>query len=127
MLADFERPNIVVCVLCKGSVSVRKGDKTRFFNHISIDHEVHFDLDLFYAISLMSDREKNKFVQLMCLRLQRLQEEGSSDIVENMEPTQPETSSDFKENKDLRPETTTVVTENMEKAHIKSNIGLEEK
>jgi len=60
MLADFERPNIVVCVLCKGSVSVRKVDKTRFFNHISIDHEVHFDLDLFYAISLMSDREKKQ-------------------------------------------------------------------
>ena len=35
MMAEFERPNVVVCILCKGSVSVRKGDKTRFFNHIS--------------------------------------------------------------------------------------------
>jgi len=63
----------------------------------------------------------------MCLRLQQLQEKGSSDIVENMEPTQPETSSDCKENKNLNLESMTVITKNIEKAHIKSNIGLEEK
>ena len=155
MMAEFERPNIVVCILCKGSVSVRKGDKTRFFNHISIDHEVHFDLDLFYAISFMSDTEKTQFVELLYVRL--LQKEtnsdelenleqtnhcASSDVVENMEQTNTETSSVVSENMEqtysgintsvaeninkTHPETNTVIAENKEQTTPKSNSGFEE-
>ena len=90
MLAEFERPNVVVCVLCKGSVSVRKGDKTRFFNHISLDHEVHFDLELFYAISFMSDGEKSLFVEVMSKKLQR-ENNKVSDKHKESERTIPET------------------------------------
>ena len=154
MMAEFERPNVVVCILCKGSVSVRKGDKTRFFNHISIDHEVHFDLDLFYAISFMSDTEKTQFVELLYVRLQKetnsdelenLEQTNhcaSSDVVENMEQTNTETSSVVSENMEqtysgintsvaeninkTQPETNTVIAENKEQTTPKSNSGFEE-
>ena len=117
MLAEFGRPNVVVCILCKGSVSVRNGDKTRFFNHISIDHEAHFDFDLFYAISFMSDREKNKFVELLYLKLQKEENSG----------TQHGASSDVKENvEQIHPETKIVVPENKEQTLHKSNYGFEE-
>ena len=91
MLADFERPNIVVCVLCKGSVSVRKGDKTRFFNHISIDHEVHFDLELFYAISFMSDNEKTQFLEVL-YKNKKLRKGGNNSVEkeEKIEQQHPE-------------------------------------
>ena len=143
MLAEFERPNVVVCILCKGTVSVRKGDKTRFFNHISIDHEVHFDLDLFYAISFMSDTEKTKIIQLLATFVQlRLQKETKSDEVENLEQANHYATSVVSENMEqthsgtntsaaeniekTHPETITDVTENMEQAPPNSETGDEE-
>lgn len=65
MLSNFERPPVVVCVLCHGTVSVRKGDKTRFYSHISQDHEVHYDLELFFALSHMTEPEKRTVVEVM--------------------------------------------------------------
>ena len=41
MILDiFTKPETVTCVLCRARVSIKKGDKARFFNHISHDHEV---------------------------------------------------------------------------------------
>ena len=36
MLDIFTEPDTVTCILCRATVSIRKGDKARFFNHISI-------------------------------------------------------------------------------------------
>jgi len=65
MLSQFEKPPIIVCVLCRASVSVRKGDKTRFLNHISQDHEVHYDMNLFFALSYMTEQEKMTVVNVI--------------------------------------------------------------
>ena len=69
MLSDFTAPPTVTCFLCKAWISVKKGDKTRFFNHISNDHEVHFDMELLYAISYMTDKEKETVIGLMNQRV----------------------------------------------------------
>ena len=65
MLSHFHPPTTVTCILCHGSVSVKKGDKARFKNHISQDHEVHFDMDLIFALSFMSKVEKDAILGIM--------------------------------------------------------------
>ena len=65
MLSHFETPPVVVCILCHGTVSMRKGDKTRFLNHISQDHEVHYDLEFFFALSHMTEFDKNAVVEVI--------------------------------------------------------------
>ena len=72
MLTEFSRPKTVTCILCRGSVSVKKGDKTRFFSHISHDHEVHHDLELLFALSFMTVNEKEKVINLMKARIERV-------------------------------------------------------
>ena len=51
---------------------MRRGDKTRFFSHISHDHEVHHDLELLFALSFMTDNEKEKVINLMKARIERV-------------------------------------------------------
>ena len=65
MLSKIEKPPIVICVLCRGSVSIRKGDRTRFFNHIINDHEVHYDMELFFALCYLDKEEKETFVNVV--------------------------------------------------------------
>ena len=69
MLSSFQPPPSVTCFLCKAWISVKKGDKSRFFNHISNDHEVHFDMELLFVISFMTDNEKETVINLMNQRL----------------------------------------------------------
>ena len=61
----FTAPQAVTCVLCRATVSVRKGDKARFFNHISHDHEVHYDMELFYVLSYLGDTQREAAVTII--------------------------------------------------------------
>ena len=69
MLSQFEKPPFVICVLCRGTVSVRKGDKTRFLNHISQDHEVHYDMNLLFALSYLTEQEKMTVVNVISSKM----------------------------------------------------------
>ena len=62
MLSEFSKPKAIVCLLCQAWVSVRKGDKTRFFQHVSSDHEVHFDLELLFSLSSLQQTQKRSVV-----------------------------------------------------------------
>ena len=62
MLREFVKPSTIVCILCKGWVSVKKGDKSRFFHHISHDHEVHHDMDLLFSLSHLQEKHKDIIV-----------------------------------------------------------------
>ncbi len=50
-------------MLCRGHVSVKKGDKTRFFHHISSSHEVHFDMDLLFSLSYINEKDKKNVIE----------------------------------------------------------------
>lgn len=71
-------PSAVHCVLCHATVSVRKGDKERFFSHISHDHEVHYDKELLYALSFMTEQEKQTVINIMDKRMSGTEEAGES-------------------------------------------------
>ena len=73
----FTAPQAVTCVLCRATVSVRKGDKARFFNHISHDHEVHYDMELFYVLSYLDEKEKETVVSLINQKLLGNSSQGS--------------------------------------------------
>ena len=62
MLSEFSKPKSIVCLLCQAWVSVRRGDKTRFFQHVSSDHEVHFDLELLFSLSSLQQTQKRSVV-----------------------------------------------------------------
>ena len=59
MITGFSAPQTVICILCKAWVSVKKGDKTRFFHHVSNDHEVHHDFDLIFSFSKLNEQDKH--------------------------------------------------------------------
>ena len=65
MLDVFTQPDTVTCVLCRATVSIRKGDKARFFNHISLDHEVHYDMELFYVLSFLNMEQKKTVIDII--------------------------------------------------------------
>ena len=65
MLDIFTEPQTVTCILCRATVSIRKGDKARFYNHISHDHEVHYDMDLFYVVSFLNMDQKKTVVDII--------------------------------------------------------------
>ena len=67
---EFKRPKTISCALCRATISVRKGDKTRFYSHISVDHEVHYDMDFFFAACFMNDQEKDTVVNLLSEKIQ---------------------------------------------------------
>eukprot|EP00092_Neocalanus_flemingeri_P039823 GFUD01043369.1.p1 GENE.GFUD01043369.1~~GFUD01043369.1.p1 ORF type:complete len:395 (-),score=87.50 GFUD01043369.1:29-1213(-) len=75
MLGKFVQPNTVTCLLCRGCVSVRKGDKARFRNHMSHDHEVHFDMELLFALSFMTQAQKDTIVSMMGKKVSANQED----------------------------------------------------
>ena len=84
MLSDFTAPPTVTCFLCKALISVKKGDKTRFFNHVSNDHEAHFDMELLYVISYMTAKEKDTVIGLMT---QRLSDPETTPVQTSSEPS----------------------------------------
>ena len=88
MLDTFTRPETVTCVLCRATVSIRKGNKSRFFNHISLDHEVHYDMDLFYAVSFLTQTQKSTVIEIISGKILG----GSSD--EGNQDGSPDDSSD---------------------------------
>ena len=77
MLDIFTEPDTVTCILCRATVSIRKGDKARFFNHISLDHEVHYDMDLFFVVSFLNSDQKNTVIDIINEKLVRNNEEGN--------------------------------------------------
>ena len=79
MLSQFKKPPFVICVLCRGTVSLRKGDKTRFLNHISQDHEVHYDMNLLFALSYLTEQEKMTVVNVISSKM-----DLDDDVIENL-------------------------------------------
>ena len=78
MLLDYyTKPDTVTCILCRATVSIRQGDKARFFNHISLDHEVHYDMDLFFVVSFLNSDQKNTVIDIINEKLVRNNEEGN--------------------------------------------------
>ena len=46
----------VACLLCRGFVSYKSSDRTRFREHMESEHDVKFDSDVILALSVMSVR-----------------------------------------------------------------------
>ena len=114
MLDIFTEPDTVTCILCRATVSIRKGDKARFFNHISIDHEVHYDMDLFYVVSFLSEAQKDTVINIISKKFDRKEksnnnkpkddEESKKQQTTEIQLTDTKTSIPKKENTDLAEE-----------------------
>ena len=51
-------PGTVECILCRGMVIYKDGDKGRFRAHLNYEHRAFYDTDVLLAISLMDASQK---------------------------------------------------------------------
>ena len=58
-----ERVGTIVCLLCRGMISFKSGDKTRFESHLQHEHEAYFGLDVLLAVSFIRDDERLSLVR----------------------------------------------------------------
>ena len=72
-------PSAVTCLLCHATVSVRGGNKERFLSHLSHDHEAHYDRELLYALSFMTEQEKQTVMNIMDKRMSGTEEVGETE------------------------------------------------
>jgi len=57
---DNTIPHTVCCILCRGAVIYRNGDKMRFREHMRMEHGAFFDLDFLLASCLMDVQKKDE-------------------------------------------------------------------
>ena len=53
-------PGTVCCFMCKGMIIYKKGDKSRFINHMNNEHGVVFELDFLFATCKLNENERIK-------------------------------------------------------------------
>ena len=52
----------IACLLCRGLISFKNGDRSRFLDHMNNEHDARYDFDVVLVVSLMTDGEKKVFV-----------------------------------------------------------------
>ena len=67
----MEGDGTVVCVLCRGMISFKSGDKTRFQSHLQHEHEAYFGLDLLLAVSFIREDERKALVKAITVRYKK--------------------------------------------------------
>ena len=53
---DFEGQSVLSPVQCRGFITYKSSDRTRFREHMEAEHDLKFDSDDILAISVMSAR-----------------------------------------------------------------------
>ena len=56
-------PGTVSCLLCRGAILFRDGDRSRFYAHMNNEHGAFFDLDYLLASSLMDQTQKEVVIR----------------------------------------------------------------
>ena len=72
-------PGTVCCILCRGLVIYKNGDKSRFKAHLANEHGAFFDNDYILASSLMEAEQKEKVAKTVNLKTM----DPESSLVEN--------------------------------------------
>jgi len=84
-------PGTVCCLLCRGAVIFKGGDRTRFVSHMQDNHGAFFELDYLLASCLMGEGERQE-VSARLPRLQALpQFEPDHTFATEQQPTAPVT------------------------------------
>ena len=57
----------MVCLLCRGMISFKSGDKARFESHLQHEHEAYFGLDVLLAVSFIREDERKALVKAIAV------------------------------------------------------------
>ena len=76
----------ISCLLCRGFISYKNSDRSRFRDHLESEHEVKFDSDVILAVSVLSAAEKQFIVESA---VKRLGEIGNNQIASSGETLLP--------------------------------------
>ena len=63
----MDREGTVVCLLCRGMISFKSGDKARFESHLQHEHEAYFGLDVLLAVSFIREDERKALVKAIAV------------------------------------------------------------
>jgi len=77
----------IACLLCRGLITFRNGDKSRFLDHMNNEHDARFDFDVVLVVSLMTEEERKGFVSANKAKLAVLG--GNDYIVEDTQMVVP--------------------------------------
>ena len=88
---DNSIPDTIICILCRGTISYRDGDKTKFREHMRMEHGVFFDLDFLLASCLMDAEQKAKLARSVPSRESK-EEETLTENTNYVKDDQEETS-----------------------------------
>jgi len=82
----------VACLLCRGFISYKDSDRTRFKDHMLNEHDVKYDSDVVLATSVMTEKEKAFIVKSALKRLSEISNNqvpssGESILPSTIEPT----------------------------------------
>ena len=62
----------VSCLLCRGFVGYKNGDRTRFKEHMEQEHEVQYESDLVLAVSVLCREDRETIVKAVLPRLEMI-------------------------------------------------------
>ena len=62
----------VACLLCRGFISYKNSDRSRFKDHMLNEHDVKYDSDVVLATSVMTEKEKAFIVKSALKRLSEI-------------------------------------------------------
>lgn len=69
-------PGTVCCLLCRGMVTYRNLDTSRFMAHMNYEHGAYFDMEFLLAACLMDEEERKAVRNVMELKHRAQQEKG---------------------------------------------------
>jgi len=85
----------VACLLCRGFISYKDGDRTRFKDHMLNEHDVKYDSDVVLAISVMLEKEKAFIVKSSLKRLSEISNNQIPSSGESLLPSTTKTTSTY--------------------------------
>ena len=63
----MDREGTIVCLLCRGMISFKAGDKARFESHLQHEHEAYFGLEVLLAVSFIREEERKALVRAIAV------------------------------------------------------------
>ena len=65
-----------MCVLCRGMISFKAGDRARFESHLQHEHEAYFGLDVLLAVSFIREDERKALVKAIAVGYKQSSQPG---------------------------------------------------
>ena len=85
----------VACVLCRGMIYFKAGDRETFQSPLHHHHQAYFGLDLLLAVSFITEGERRALVKSIAGQNKRVDKTDATNVLTGSETRDTSTASDF--------------------------------